>query len=259
MHGFSFREFLEFNLNIKLTKLSLVDLLKNHLHIAQDLNIPQILKHYREYLRIGYYPFFKLLAQDHEKFQAVENATQKTIYEDIATLHKIHSNNLIIIEKLFKYVINSAPGELNTNKLANNLGKDFETIDNYLKYLNEAGLIRLLFTEQAGKAYLRKPAKMYPENTNLIYANYLIPQNHDDVLGKIRETFVLNNLQNAGEATFYSETGDFKVGDYYFEVGGKNKSSRQLNSQKNSFVIADDRITGSGKNCIPLYLLGFLL
>lgn len=258
LHGFSFREFLEFNLNVKLPGYVLTDLTENHLEIAQSLTVPQILKHYREYLRIGYYPFFKLLSQDREKFQAVENATQKTIYEDIATLHQIHSNNLAIIEKIFKYVINSSPGELSTNKLASHLGKDYETVDNYLKYLNEAGLIRFLFTEKAGKAFLHKPIKIYPENTNLIYANYLLPQNKDDILGKIRETFALNNLQNCGYPVFYSETGDFKVADYHFEVGGKNKTARQLKAQKNAFIIADDRVTGSGKNCIPLYLLGLL-
>jgi uncharacterized protein len=258
LHGFSFREFLEFNLNIKLPHYELTDLTENHLEIAQSLPVSPILKHYREYLRIGYYPFFKLLPQDHEKFQAVENATQKTIYEDIATLHQIHSNNLVVIEKIFKYVINSAPGELNTNKLASHLGKDYETIDNYLKYLNEAGLIRFLFSEKAGKSFLHKPIKMYPENTNLIYANYMLPQNKDDVLEKIRETFALNNLQNAGYAIFYSEAGDFKINDFHFEVGGKNKNAKQLKAQKKAFIIADDRITGAAKNCIPLYLLGFL-
>ena len=258
LHGFSFREYLEFNLNIKLSSHALNDLTENHLEIAQNLPVPQVLKHYREYLRIGYYPFFKLLTQDHEKFQAIENATQKTIYEDIATLHQIHSNNLVIIEKIFKYVISSALGELNTNKLAGHLGKDYETVDHYLRYLNEAGLIRFLFSEKSGKALLHKPIKIYPENTNLIYANYLLPQNKDDILGKLRETFALNNLQNAGYPIFYSETGDFKVGDCHFEVGGKNKNARQLKAQKKAFIIADDRVTGSAKNCIPLYLLGFL-
>jgi len=258
LHGLSFREFLEFYLEIKLPNYSLKDLINHHLTITQEIPVTQILKHFREYLRIGYYPFFKLLSQDHEKFQAVENATQKTIYEDIAILHNIHSNNLVIIEKLFKYVINSAPGELNTNKLAMHLGKDYETIDNYLRYLNESGLIRFLYSEKSGKAFLKKPIKMYPENTNLIYANYLLPQNADDITGKLRETFAMNSLQNAGHAVFYSEFGDFKVEDYYFEIGGKNKTTHQIKNQKNAYVLADNLITGPTKTTIPLYLLGLL-
>lgn len=258
LHGFSFREFLEFYLNIQLPVYSLDELVKNHLTIAQALPVQQILKYFREYLREGYYPFFKLFTQLQEKYQAVENSTQKTIYEDIATLHKMNSTNLVIIEKIFKYVINSSPGELNIHKLSKYLEKDHETVDNYLKYLNEAGLIRFLYSEKSGKAILKKPVKMYPENTNLIYANYLLPQQADNVLGKIRETFMVNSLQNAGHQLFYSETGDFKVvGDYYFEVGGKHKKLTQLKNQQNGYIVADNLITGS-KNTIPLYLFGFL-
>lgn len=256
LHGFSFREFLEFRLNIKLPTYSLKELVENHLEIAQNLPVNQILKQFREYLRIGYYPFFKLLPKDHEKFQAVENATQKTIYEDIATLHQIHSNNLVFIEKIFKYVINSSPGKLNTHKLSQHLGKDFETIDNYLRYLNEAGLIRFLFSEKPEKFFFKKPIKIYPENTNLIFANYLLPHHQDGTLGKIRETFAINCLQNAGYSVFYSEAGDFKTNGFHFEVGGKNKTLKQLKSQKNAYILADDLVTGSEKSCIPLYLLG---
>jgi uncharacterized protein len=258
LHGLSFREYLEFYFKIKLPVYPFSDLIENHLVIAQNISVPQILKHFREYLRTGYYPFFKSLTQDREKFQAVENATQKTIYEDIATLHQIHSTNLIFIEKIFKYVINSSPGELNTHKLSRYLGKDYETIDNYIKYLNEAGLIRCLFSEKAGKPFLHKPVKIYPENTNLIYANYLLPKNADDTLGKIRETFAVNSLQNADQKIFYNEHGDFKIDQYHCEVGGKNKQFHQIKNQPNGYVIADDLVTGSNKNTIPLYLLGFL-
>lgn len=258
LHGFSFREFLEFNLNLKLPCFSLDELIKDHLTITQSLPIIQILKYFRDYLRIGYYPFFKLFSQDREKFQAVENSTQKTIYEDIATLHKIHSTNLIVIEKVFKFVINSSAGELNANKLSSHLGKDYETIGNYLNYLHESGLIRFLYSEKTGKAFLNKPIKIYPENTNLIYANYMLPQNKDDALGKIRELFVVNSLQNAAQQIFYSEAGDFKVADrYHFEVGGRNKKFTQLKTKENAYIVADNLLTGS-KNSIPLYLFGFL-
>lgn len=258
LHGLSFREFLEYYLDIKLPRYTLKEITHNHLDLAQSQNVSQILKYFREYLRIGYYPFFKLLSEDQEKFQAIENATQKTIYEDIGTLHKIHSNNLVVIEKIFKYVINSSPGELNTHKLSNYLGKDFETVDNYLKYLYEAGLIRFLYVNKTGKPSLNKPVKMYPENTNMVYANYLIPQNSNDILGKIRETFIINCLQNNNHPVFYSDVGDFKCEDYFFEIGGKNKKPKQLKSEKNSYTIADGIITGMGKNTIPIYLFGFL-
>ena len=56
----------------------------------------------------------------------------------------------------------------------------------------------------------------------------------------------------------YSQIGDFIVDDkYIFEIGGKNKSFKQIKDIKNSFVVADEIEIGSG-NKIPLWLFGFL-
>lgn len=79
----------------------------------------------------------------------------------------------------------------------------------------------------------------------------------DNALGKIRETFVINQLQNASQPIFYSQHGDFLVNDCVFEVGGKNKSFQQIKEVENGYVFADGIVTGFG-NKIPLYLLGFL-
>jgi len=52
--------------------------------------------------------------------------------------------------------------------------------------------------------------------------------------------------------------GDFFIDETYtFEVGGKNKSFKQIKDLPNSFVIADDIKIGSG-NKISLWLFGFL-
>ncbi len=56
--GLSFREFLFLSEKINLEVLSLQDILKHHVKIASGFkNIP-ILKHFQNYLRHGYYPFF---------------------------------------------------------------------------------------------------------------------------------------------------------------------------------------------------------
>ncbi|MCE3237331.1 MAG: ATPase [Gammaproteobacteria bacterium] len=256
LHGFSFREYLEFSFNLKLPTIDFETLTKKHIAFAQALSIPQPLKHFKEYLKIGYYPFFKELSKERDKFQAIDNTTLKTIYEDIASLRSLKTPTLLIIEKLYKYVINSLPGEISSYKLANTLGKDFESIREYLYLLEQSGLIRLLYPKKSGKAYLRMPAKMYPENTNLIYASYL-PVTQDSVIGKIRETFVINQLQNAGLSAYYSEAGDFNVDGFVLEIGGKSKTKKQIKEKPNAFVVADDILLGD-KRTIPLFLLGFL-
>lgn len=256
LHGLSFREYLDLYLGIQLPKYSLEELIKNHVRIADGLGVSQVLMHFKEYLKTGYYPFFIEYEQEREKFHAVENAVQKTIYEDIANLHSLKTPTLILIEKLYKYIISSPVGELSAYKLANTLGKDFASVSEYLRLLDLSGIARFLYPKKAGKAELRNPAKMYPDNTNLIYAAYL-PQTEDWSIGKIRETFLVNQCQSAGLPIYYSEVGDFKVEKYIVEVGGKNKTMTQLKGHENGIVAADGILSGSGK-IIPLYLFGFL-
>lgn len=256
LHGFSFREYLEYTHNIKHQIISIEDLIKHHEKIANELGKEKILKYFGDYLRIGYYPFFSELRLDQEKFQAIENAVQKTIYEDIATLHSLKTPTLLLIEKLYKYVVGSLPGEISAYKLASNLGKDYESISEYLHILQQAGLIRFLFTDKSGNAALRNPTKMYPDNSNLIFSAYL-PQTSDAIKGKVRETFVVNQLINSHHDVFYSEQGDLRVGEYLFEIGGKNKTAKQLKHSEKGYILADGILSGF-KNKIPLYLLGFL-
>lgn len=256
LSGFSFREYLEFYCGQTVAPLTFEQILSSHLEIAQSLDVQQVLKHFNTYIKIGYYPFFQGFTQDHERFQSLENAVQMTVYEDIGTLHSLKTTSLSIIEKLFKFVINSCPGELNASKLAKILGKDFETVSNYLRYLQQAGLIRFIYTSSSGQASLKNPIKMYPENTNLIHMAYtaLVP---DQARGKVRETFIVNQIQNIGIPIYHSKKGDFKIKDSIFEVGGKNKNTKQIKGEPNGFVIADDILVGT-KQTIPLYLFGLL-
>ena len=179
-----------------------------------------------------------------------------TIYEDIGTLHSLKTTSLITIEQLFKFVINFSLGEINASKLAKNLGKDFDTISCYLNYLEQADLIRFIYSNSTGHSYLRNPIKMYPENTNLIHAaNFSLAE--DQEKGKIRETFIVNQIQNQKIPIFYSQKGDFKINDYIFEIGGKRKNTKQIQGIEKVFILADDILVGS-QSTIPLYLFGLL-
>jgi len=53
--------------------------------------------------------------------------------------------------------------------------------------------------------------------------------------------------------------GDFLIDNQYiFEVGGKNKTNKQIETLPNSFRVLDDFEFTSTKNVIPIWLLGFL-
>lgn len=256
MHGYSFREYLEYYHNIKTSIVTLPELIQDHRKIAQSLNTTKILKHFREYLQCGYYPYVNTIEFESERFQSIENIVQKTIYEDIAILHDLKTATLQTIETLYKYVLSSQPGELSTNKLATRLHKDYNDVSKYLSYLNKAGLINYIYSNKPGKASLNTPVKILPDNTNMIYAHYL-PQTEDSLIGKVRETFFVNQVINSGYTVFYGQVGDYQVEQYHFEIGGKNKSHTQLKNQKNAFIVSDDIIMGHN-DIIPLYLFGLM-
>ena len=65
-------------------------------------------------------------------------------------------------------------------------------------------------------------------------------------------------ILNSGNTIHYSETGDYSIQDIIFEIGGKNKTLKQIkHTLENSFLVKDDIVFGS-KYEIPLYLFGFL-
>jgi hydrogenase maturation factor HypE len=106
---------------------------------------------------------------------------------------------------------------------------------------------------------LDKPEKIYIANTNLMYTT--VPD-----IGNLRETFFLNQVQNyyaqesksEDSGIYASQDGDFYVDQKYtFEIGGKNKSFKQIKDKEDSFVVSDDLELGF-KHKIPLWLFGFL-
>jgi len=44
---------------------------------------------------------------------------------------------------------------------------------------------------------------------------------------------------------------------YFFEIGGKSKTSKQISGMDNAYLLKDDIEIGFGKH-LPLYLVGFL-
>ena len=73
----------------------------------------------------------------------------------------------------------------------------------------------------------------------------------------IRETTFTTFLKTHHDLSI-PKKGDFLVDELHlFEVGGRNKSFKQIKDIPNSYVVADDIEIGFG-NKIPLWLFGFL-
>jgi len=123
----------------------------------------------------------------------------------------------------------------------------------YLKLLSDAQVLQLLYVPNKGINSLNKPEKIYLNNANLLFN-----QGNENVnVGNLRETFFMNQLSN-NYIIQASKEADFLVANKFtFEIGGKNKSKKQIKNTANAFVVKDDIEVGSD-NIIPLWLFGFL-
>jgi len=249
--GLSFREFLELKLDKKFDNYKLEDIIKNHTNIANRLTKDlKIFVYFKEYLEYGYYPYYFEAPKSYKL--KVEEAINTVIENDLLYIFNIEISNINKLKQLVKLLCLSKPYELNLTNLARDIEITRETLYKYIHYLtlgNVLSRIDLLNTKQSN---FKKPAKLYLENPNLTYTFC-----SNSEIGTIREQFFIN-ATSVNHKINYSKIGDFLIDEKYtVEIGGKNKSFKQIKSIENSFVVADDIEVGFG-NKIPLWLFGFL-
>lgn len=255
--GFSFREYLEYDLADSYPRLSLRQLTSNQKPLyMKAAQTPKLLGHFQEYLKTGYYPFSREIENEVEFHEALMNVIDKIIEGDISHFYSLKTSTLPIFKKILYFIATTPPSKINVGKLSKSLAKDFSDVASYVDMMKEAGLVRYLLNDRRGHSYIRNAHKVFLNNPNLSHAlARSIGQGVD--IGSTRELFVISNLQNANHIPFAPQQGDVSVEDLTFEIGGKNKSGTQLTGVSNSFLVKDDVLYGD-KKVIPLYLFGFL-
>ncbi len=251
--GLSFREFLEFRHGFSFSVISLANLLKNPVSISKRINEKiKPLPYFKEYIKNGYFPFLRNETAEttKEKLAAVVNAVLES---DLAYVQDYSPSNIQKIKKLLGVIAGTAPFSPNISKIADKLKVGRKTIYNYLKHLEDAHILNLTHKTGRGISVLQKPDKVYFENTNLALA-----LNSDAETGALRETFFVNQLRNAGHDLHLAKKGDFLINDEITaEVGGKNKTSKQIAGVENAYLVKDD-IEYAFQNSIPLWMFGLL-
>ena len=247
----SFREFFSMQKGEYFEKLELKEILTNSEKLSSDL----VFKHddlyalFKEYLEYGAYPFFIEGTKNFSK--KLFNALDKVINEDIPSLNKIDYAHVVIFKKLiFRLVEAKKPFQVNVAKLSREFGISEPTLYTYFEILEKSKIFTPI--KKYSKKISKKPEKLLFSNSNILYS-YANEFDQEVEIGTVRETFFMNCF----EKIFYSDIGDFRVGEYLFEVGGKNKSFKQIKDVENSFVVADMDYTVNEKK-IPLWLFGFL-
>lgn len=252
--GLSFREYLSLSENLELPPLSLPEILKNHIKIATNFNSFPLLKYFKEYLKHGYYPFFKEGLEDY--LSKVNNVIEKVLFEDIAVVYNLKQTTVPILKRILWLVATSNGLIPNIDKMSKNLGISREMVYNCLEYLNSSGLLNDLFPSGKGNRLIRKPSKIYLNNANLLNAIHGSLKLESDI-GGIRETFFVNQVSGLHKVALHDK-GDFIIDDSWIvEVGGRGKNDKQIRKQEEAYLAVDDIKIGFG-NKIPLYLFGFL-
>jgi len=249
--GLSFREFLELKFSKRFDSFTLDELLENHLKIsASFMKEFKPLEHFKEYLESGYYPFY---FDDKKRYKQKLETTINTVIEvDLPSIFSIKYENVINLKKLTKLICSSVPYKINISELSKRIGIHRDRLYLYIEYLTRGSIFTTLTSKAKGDNIFAKPEKLYLNNPNLYYTYC-----QDAQKGTIRESFFLSMLSLNHDVN-YTKIGDFLVDDkQIFEVGGKNKSFKQIKDEPNSFVVADDIESGFG-NKIPLWLFGFL-
>ncbi len=253
LNGLSLREYLLYNRKAKFEKVSLGTIIEHHVEIGNDISSRiKILPEFQAYLKSGYYPFYNESPESF--FQRLGDIINVIIDTDIPYVSEMSQETAHKIKQLLAAVSSTVPYAPNLSNTASKLYiADQRTLIAYLNYLEKAELITTLGARAVGNRILNKPAKIYLNNTNLLYA---IDKNLVNI-GTLRETFFLNPVRYLFPVK-YPKTADFYVDNkYIFEVGGKNKGNSQIKDLENSFIAKDDIETGYA-NVIPLWIFGFL-
>ena len=244
MQGLSFREYLVLYHGIQTPTLNLEDLINQRVTLP---NIEHPLPLFKDYLKRGYYPFERIASDFSTNLMQVINRTMET---DIPLYANINISVARKLQNLLVVIAESVPFKPNYKKLAEITGISRNDIADYIYYMERAGMLMSLHDTTQGIRSIGKSHKLYVDNTNLMYV--LSPENIDK--GNLRETFFLNQMRVKYPVTA-SQKADFEIGNYIFEVGGKNKNQKQLDNNPDGYIVKDD-IEFGYRNIIPLWAFG---
>ena len=242
MQGLSFREFLKIRHDIDVPLLSLEQILA---HEAAIPGVKHPLPLFDEYLERGYYPFGNDLDFDTELRQVI----MRSLEHDIPAYAGMAMATGRKLLKLMVVISELVPFKPNMSDLGKRIQASRNNVEDYLVYMEKAGMIAQLRTGASGLGALGKVEKVYLDNANIMH-------NLCDACdaGTVRETFFFNQMRVNHLVTSSAMSG-FEIGGRTFVVGGPGKGQSQVRSAEEGYVVRDGIEYGQG-NVIPLWAFG---
>jgi len=251
MPPLSFREYLSIEKGVRFEKLTLSEILAD----AESISTRYVMEYedlfilFRRYLEYGAYPFY---LEGIKNFDLkLFNALDKVVNEDIPSTNKIDFTHIVFFKKLiYKLIEAQKPYQVNISKLSKELGISEPTLYTYFEILDKSKIIKPI--KKYSKKISKKPEKLLFYNTNILYS-YAKEFDKEVDMGSMRETFFVSCFNDI----YYSDIGDFRVGEYIFEVGGRQKSFKQIEGIPHSYLAIDTDYSVSNFK-IPLWMFGFM-
>lgn len=253
LRNLSFREFILFKTDFRFDTVGLQEILITHIKLANEINQKiRPVQLFQEYTKFGAYPYyFENPLQYHDRVMA----TVKTIIEtDFPAITSFSYSSVVAIQKLLSFIADSVPFKPNMAELSRKTGISRDVLLRMIDLLVRADLLLVLRQQSAPTGYFTKPDKIYLHNSSLAWA---LSQTTEPDIGNIRETFFINQLDGIHQLSLPDSADFFVDNKYLFEIGGPNKSRKQLQQTKNAYVLRDQIETGYS-NIVPLWLFGFL-
>lgn len=249
LHGFSFREYINYHTGLDLEPYPLEYLLRWHEKIAsQILNKVQPLELFGSYLMQGYYP----PEMDQALFgETLVKNLNMLLEVDMVYIRQIEPSYLHKLRKLMYLIGTQERPNTNITRLSDEIGTSRATVMNYLKYLSDAGMIRMVYKEE-GSDHQRKPDQIFLNDPNI--ASVMYPHHLDQEM--IRRVFLLSQLANADYSIRVSpiSSADFLV-DGMYHLRPTDLVRRRTRSE---VIYAVDNILIGTEGQVPLWLFGFL-
>lgn len=247
MPGLSFREFLNIRNGWNLKTSTLEEILQGKVDFPYGEHRP--IKYYKEYCRIGFYPFF----QEGDAEIRLQNAILATVEDDIPKYAEMTIAAAAKLKKLMYILAKSAPFKPSNDTLGRDLALSRNTVPDYISYLEASGLFNALREPGHSDNLLSKIEKLYLGNSNIAYALSEDGRIED---GNMRETNFLAWTKQVCTPTS-SKISDFEIDGITFEVGGKNKKGGQIKEAEVGYLVKDNLEYASGHS-VPIWMFGFL-
>ncbi|MFH0713214.1 MAG: ATP-binding protein [Candidatus Micrarchaeota archaeon] len=186
IYPFSFREFLKYNgLEVKQ---------QNPWNFEYPLSADKISILFNQYLTKGGFPVLYPVKEDARK-ALLKSMVDLTFYRDIVNVFDIKRSD--VLEGLFSIFVRESGNVVNYANLSGALQAKFETIKQYVDYLEASFLI------SKTRFYSNSVSKTRQKNEKLYVADHAFSMLQETKSGNLVETIVHNALRTTGFELFY--------------------------------------------------------